>query len=91
MGPHQNWRQGADAARVLVGLLLPWRRDGVQVDRVLLVGRERWTKGWMATTIPSKGGMGRFAVDKRLEFVGECGDIERDIIVKSDQETRHSI
>ena len=40
----------------------------------------------MATTIPSKGGMGRFAVDKSLEFIAECGDGERDIIVKSDQE-----
>ena len=40
----------------------------------------------MATTIPSKGGMGRFAVDKCLEFEGECGDTERDIVVKSDQE-----
>ena len=52
----------------------------------VLVGRERRTKAWMATTIPSKGGMGRFAVDKRVEFIGECGDGERDVIVKSDQE-----
>ena len=50
------------------------------------MGRERRTKGWMATTIPSKGGMGRFAVDQCFEFVGECGDTERDIIVKSDEE-----
>ena len=40
----------------------------------------------MATTIPSKGGMGRFTVDKCLEFMAECGDGERDVIVKSDQE-----
>ena len=40
----------------------------------------------MATTIPSKGGMGRFAVDKCLEFIAECGDAERDLIIKSDQE-----
>ena len=52
----------------------------------VLVGRERRTKAWMATTIPAKGGMGRFAVDKCLEFIAECGDSERDIIIKSDQE-----
>ena len=52
----------------------------------VLVGKERRTKGWMATTVPSRGGLGRFAVDKCLEFIGECGDAERDVIVKSDQE-----
>merc|ERR1712048_180942 len=51
-----------------------------------LAGRERRSKAWMATTIPSKGGMGRFAVDKCLEFMAECGDGEREVIVKSDQE-----
>ena len=35
----------------------------------VLVGKERQTKGWMAVTIPSKGGMGRYAVDKCLESV----------------------
>ena len=52
----------------------------------VLVGRERRSKTWMATTIPAKGGMGRFAVDKCLEFMAECGDGERDVIIKSDQE-----
>ena len=33
-----------------------------------------------------KGGSGRFAVDKVLEFIRENGDANRDIIVKSDQE-----
>ena len=50
----------------------------------VLVGRERRSKAWMATTIPSKGGMGRFAVDNCLEFMAECGDGEREVIVKSD-------
>ena len=54
------------------------------MDRVSVEGKE--DEGWMATTIPSKGGMGRFAVDKCLEFIAECGDSERDLIIKSDQE-----
>ena len=53
----------------------------------VLVGRERRSKTWMATTIPSKGGMGRFAVDKCLEFMAECGDGERDVIVKVTRRT----
>ena len=53
----------------------------------VLVGRERQTGTWMATTIPTKGGMGQFGVDKSLDFVDECGDRERDINIKSDQES----
>ena len=40
----------------------------------------------MATTVPKKGGTGKFSIDKCLEFVEENGDRESDIIVKSDQE-----
>jgi hypothetical protein len=52
----------------------------------ILVGKERTSKSWMATTVPEKGGTGRFAVDKRLEFVQENGDTGCDVLVKSDQE-----
>ena len=52
----------------------------------VLVGRERKTKLWMATTVPMKGSSGRFTVDKVLEYIEENGDAERDIILKNDQE-----
>jgi hypothetical protein len=52
----------------------------------VLVGRERMEEGVMATTVPMKGGTGRFAVDKCLDFVDENGDSENHILVKSDQE-----
>ena len=52
----------------------------------VLAGRERINKSWLATTVPMKGGSGRFAVDKVLEFIKENGDASRDIILKSDQE-----
>ena len=53
---------------------------------VVLVGRERGSKGWMATTVPMKGGTGMFAIDKCMEFVEELGDKEGTIIIKTDQE-----
>ena len=40
----------------------------------------------MAATIPTKGGMGMFAVDKCLEFIDGNGDREQPIMIKSDQE-----
>ena len=52
----------------------------------VLVGKERGTKSYMATTVPMKGGIGKFATDKCLEFIEENGDKVRDIIVKTDQE-----
>ena len=44
------------------------------------------SKNWMATAVPHKGYSGRFAVDKRLEFMDEVGDRESRVIVKNDQE-----
>ena len=40
----------------------------------------------MATTVPTKGGTGKFGVDKCLDFIEENGDREGDIVVKNDQE-----
>ena len=50
--------------------------------RTVLVGRERDTKMVMATTVPSKGGIGRFASDKCCEFMEENGDKVNKVIVK---------
>eukprot|EP00973_Karenia_brevis_P020221 2775439-Karenia_brevis.AAC.1 len=36
----------------------------------------------MATIVPSRGGTGRFARDKCLDFVRECGDQERELSEK---------
>ena len=52
----------------------------------VLVGRERETKAIMATTIPNKGGIGRFATDKCCGFMEENGDKVNKVIVKTDQE-----
>ena len=40
----------------------------------------------MATVVPMKGSSGRFAVDRALDFMEECGSRSRYIIVKTDQE-----
>ena len=52
----------------------------------ILVGKERTSKACMATTVPTKGIEGKFAVSKCLEFIAECGDKDNEIIIKSDQE-----
>ncbi len=40
----------------------------------------------MASTLPHKGGTGRFAVSKCLEFLEENGDREGKVLIKTDQE-----
>jgi hypothetical protein len=52
----------------------------------VLVGKERGSKSWMATTVPVKGASGKFGIDKCLDFIEENGDREGNIIVKTDQE-----
>ena len=52
----------------------------------VLVGKERQSKSFMATTVPEKGRSGQFSVDKIMDFIDELGDTNRDIIVKADQE-----
>ena len=42
----------------------------------------------MATTVPNKGGIGRYDSDKCWEFMEEAGDIVNKIFVKTDQEPR---
>ena len=44
----------------------------------VLVGKERKSGGFMATTVPMKGGSGKFAADKSLEFIEQSGDKDRD-------------
>ena len=52
----------------------------------VLVGREHGTGMTMGTVVPAKGSSGRFAAEKIIEFMEECGDGAMDVIVKSDQE-----
>ena len=52
----------------------------------VLVGTERGTGMKMATVLPAKGSSGKFAADKVLEFLAECGHQAGDIIIKTDQE-----
>ena len=40
----------------------------------------------MGTVVPAKGSTGRFAAEKVMEFMEECGDGGVDVIIKSDQE-----
>jgi hypothetical protein len=61
-------------------------RDELGFKWTVLVAKERSSKSWMATAVPTKGSSGRFSVDEFLEFVDENGDLEGRILVKTDQE-----
>ena len=52
----------------------------------VLVVVERYTKMKKAVAVPSKGSTGNFATKMVLDLIRECGDDNRDIILKTDQE-----
>ena len=52
----------------------------------VLVVIERYTKMKRAIVVPSKGSTGNYAARMVLELINECGDKNREVIVKSDQE-----
>ena len=60
--------------------------DELEFKWTVLVGRERGSKAWMATALPSKGSTGRSGTDKCLEFFSENGDDVGTFIIKSDQD-----
>ena len=62
--------------------------DELGFKLVVLVGRERTTGMYFATVVPTKGSIGRFAVDKALDYVSELGDRNSRIIIKRSQRTR---
>ena len=47
----------------------------------ILVGRERERGVTMAAVVPVKGSSGRFATEKIIEFMEECGDSNMGVIV----------
>jgi hypothetical protein len=55
-------------------------------NMTVLVVVERYSKMKKAVTVPSKGSAGSFATRKVLDLIRECGDDNRDIIIKTDQE-----
>ena len=52
----------------------------------VLVVVERYTKMKKAVAVPSKGSTGNFATRMVMDLIKECGDENRDIILKTDQE-----
>ena len=52
----------------------------------ILVVVERHTKMKKAVVVPSKGSTGRYAARKVLDLINECGDKDRPVILKTDQE-----
>ena len=52
----------------------------------ILVAVERFRRMKKAVVVPSKGSTGMYAARMVLELISECGDKDRDVIVKTDQE-----
>ena len=48
----------------------------------VLVGKEKGSRSLMATAVPNKGGGSKFVVDKCIEFIGENGDLEIQLLSK---------
>ena len=51
------------------------------------VGRERVAGTNFATTVPMKGSIGQFVLDKMMDMIDEVGDARQTIIIKTDQES----
>ena len=62
----------------------PGDEDGQKLTTLVVVEKE--TKMKKAAVVPSKGSTGRYAAKMVLDLIAECGDKDRPIIVKSDQE-----
>ena len=100
--PYRNWcphcvrakgkdadhRKAENGERILPEFSFDYAFPGNEFGYKLtvLVGRERLTGMTMATVLPDKGSTGKFAADKVMEFMAECGCQSGDVIVKTDQE-----
>ena len=60
--------------------------DELGFKLTVLAGREKVTGMYFATAVPTKGSIGRFAVDKVVDYMDELGDRNSRVIVKTDQE-----
>ena len=60
--------------------------DELGYKLVVLVGHEKTSGMTLAVTVPTKGSIGRFTVDKAVDFIEEVGDANSRIVVKTDQE-----
>ena len=67
-----------------VDYCFPGNAEGEKLTVLAIV--ERHTKMRKAVVVPAKGSTGRYAARMVLDFIQECGDKDRDVIVKSDQE-----
>ena len=62
----------------------PGDEEGEKLTILVVVEKE--TKMKKAVVVPSKGSTGRYAAKMVLELIAECGDRDRPILLKSDQE-----
>jgi hypothetical protein len=67
-----------------VDYCFPGNASGEKLTVLAIV--EKHTKMRKAVVVPAKGSTGRYAARMVLDLIHECGDKDRDVIMKSDQE-----
>ena len=50
-----------------------------------MLEKERESKAWMATAVPTKGAPGRFRIEQCFDFIRDLVDAQNKISVKTDQ------
>ena len=84
---HRKVKKDGDEAEIPeyhVDYCFPGDLEGERLTVLVVV--ERWSKMKKAVVVPAKGSSGKFAAGMVLEIIRECGDMDRAIIIKSDQE-----
>ena len=75
---------GQGVAEYHLDYCFPGDENGQKLTILVVV--EKFTKMKKAVVVPSKGSTGRFAARKVLDLINECGDKDRTVILKTDQE-----
>jgi hypothetical protein len=85
---HAKKKKKEDEERGLPEYHLDYCFPGDETDDRLtvLVVIEKYSKMKKAVVVPSKGSTGSYAAKMVLELMAECGDADRDVILKTDQE-----
>ena len=87
-GKEMGHRTATDKERIISEYCFDYCFPGDEFGFKLtvLAGQERLGGMKFATAVPTKGASGKFATDKCLDFIEDCGDSNGRIIIKNDQE-----
>ena len=82
---HQRSKdEGPSISEYHMDYAFPGDENGRKIT--MLVAVERNSKMKKAIIVPQKGSTGRFAARKILDLMGECGDKDSPVVIRTDQE-----